>query len=236
MRLNWTYGGEGPPLLLLHGFTGIGADWGAVFGDAVIGFKCLMPDLPGHGLSPSLDSFTFEESARLIIADLEEMGYGSLPAMGMSGGAQVLLHIATRKPELVTRSVLISTAPYFPDVARQLMAQAGPEQQPKEAWDELRRKHPGGDDQVRRLFETAQGFHASYWDVNFTPAVLGLIQGPSLIVHGDQDPLYPISSAVELYSNIGEASLWILPDAGHCPIFGEQAEVFTQTALKFLKR
>ncbi|MEL6520877.1 MAG: alpha/beta hydrolase [Pseudomonadota bacterium] len=232
--LHWTKRGKGPPLLLLHGFTGVGTDWDAVFGEIVTGYTHLMPDLPGHGMSLPLDRFTFRQAARMVADDLQEMGVGPLPTMGMSGGGQVLLHLATGKPNLITSSVLVSTAAYFPVRARALMKQATADAQPDDSWIEMRSKHPGGDAQVRALFETAHGFHISYGDVAFTPDLLARVCGPCLVVHGDRDPFYPVTSAMELYTGLPQASLWVLPGAGHCPVFGEQAQLFTEVALRFL--
>lgn len=232
--LHWAKRGEGPPLLLLHGFTGVGTDWDAVFGDVPTGYTLLMPDLPGHGASPPLDRFSFREAARMVADDLQDMGVGPLRAIGMSGGGQVLLHLATGVPELITGCVLVSTAAYFPAKARALMKQATADAQPDDAWIEMRSKHPGGGAQVRALFETAHGFHASYGDVAFTPDLLARVSGPCLVVHGDADPLYPVTSAMELYTGLPNASLWVLPGAGHCPVFGDHAKPFAEIALRFL--
>lgn len=234
--LHWTKRGDGPPLLLLHGFTGVGADWDAVFGEVATGFTHLMPDLPGHGESPCFGSFSFRKAAQIVAEDLQEMRVGPLPAIGMSGGGQVLLHLATGLPELIARSVLVSTAAYFPATARALMKRATVDAQPNGTWTEMRSKHPGGDAQVRALFETAHGFHVSYGDVAFTPDLLARVFGRCLVVHGDSDPLYPVTSAMELYTGLPKASLWILPEAGHCPVFGDQAQQFAEVALRFLAR
>ena len=43
--------GEGEPLLLLHGGTGIGADWRHVFPADPHGYQVVVPDLRGHGRS-----------------------------------------------------------------------------------------------------------------------------------------------------------------------------------------
>ena len=51
-RLHYETRGDGAPLLLLHGGTGIGADWTLVFTDAdPAGFRVIVPDLRGHGRS-----------------------------------------------------------------------------------------------------------------------------------------------------------------------------------------
>jgi pimeloyl-ACP methyl ester carboxylesterase len=57
--------------------------------------------------------------------------------------------------------------------------------------------------------------------MNFTPAHLATITARTLIVHGDRDPLYPVSMATEMFAAIPRCYLWVIPNGGHGPIFGE---------------
>ena len=70
--------------------------------------------------------------------------------------------------------------------------------------------------------------------MNFTPSTPAAITARTLIVHGDRDPLYPVEQAVELFRAIPDASLCVVPNGGHGPIFGEQAAPFVKTATAFL--
>ena len=54
------------------------------------------------------------------------------------------------------------------------------------------------------------------------------------MVFGDRDPLYPVSIACDLYAAIPRGWLWVVPNGGHGPVFGEQAKPFAETALAFL--
>ncbi len=69
----------------------------------------------------------------------------------------------------------------------------------------------------------------------FTPPYLATISAHTLIVHGDRDPLYPVNLAVEMYEAIPRSYLWIIPNGGHGPIFGDMADLFVKTALAFLR-
>ena len=71
-------------------------------------------------------------------------------------------------------------------------------------------------------------------DPNFTPRHPETISAPTLIVFGDRDPLYPISIAVRVVSGDSRASLWVVPNGGHGPVFGSHAARFVETALSFL--
>jgi pimeloyl-ACP methyl ester carboxylesterase len=56
-----------------------------------------------------------------------------------------------------------------------------------------------------------------------------------LIVFGDRDPLYPISLAFDLRAAIPRSHLWVVPNGGHGPVFGDHAPQFAATALAFLQ-
>lgn len=63
--------GEGEPLLLLHGFTGCGADWKHVLDlDALArGHRLIVPDARGHGRSTNPGgAFTHRACAADLIA------------------------------------------------------------------------------------------------------------------------------------------------------------------------
>jgi pimeloyl-ACP methyl ester carboxylesterase len=53
-------------------------------------------------------------------------------------------------------------------------------------------------------------------------------------VFGDRDFLYPVSVAVELRESIPRSWLWVVPNGGHGPVFGDDAPLFEKTALAFL--
>jgi pimeloyl-ACP methyl ester carboxylesterase len=64
--------------------------------------------------------------------------------------------------------------------------------------------------------------------------ILATITVPTLIVHGDRDPLYPSTIVLELSSSVRRSYLWIVPNGGHIPIYGETTGQFIATALPFL--
>jgi pimeloyl-ACP methyl ester carboxylesterase len=71
--------------------------------------------------------------------------------------------------------------------------------------------------------------------MNFTPPLLSTITARTLIVHGDRDPFYPVSLPVEMYAAIPRSYLWVVPNGGHGPIFGEMTESFVKGVLAFLR-
>ncbi len=230
--------GEGTPLLLLHGGMGIGADWRHIFPSDPPGYRVIVPDLRGHGRSTNPErTFTFRQCALDVLAVLEGLGVDRVRAIGMSMGAKTLLHIGTLRPAAVEAMVLVSATPYFPAPLRAAASQFTPDAFAALAEterDALRARHVHGDDQVAALYAMTLAFAGSYDDMAFTPPQLGRIAARTLIVHGDRDPLYPVELALELYRNIPGSALWVVPNGGHGPVFGERAPVFREAALAHL--
>ena len=196
----------------------------------------IAPDLRGHGRStnPS-DALTSADVARDVFALLDTLGIDRVKAIGMSGGANALLHMATRQPSRVQAMVHVSGTPRFPDQARAIMRTMTAETRSEAEWAEMRERHRHGDDQIRALWKYVRGFADDRDDMNFTATTLSRITARTLIVHGDRDPLYPVELAVELLRGIPNAALWVVPNGGHGPIFGEQAAPFVRTATAFLR-
>jgi pimeloyl-ACP methyl ester carboxylesterase len=228
--------GEGQPLLLLHGFLGCGANWRLVFPEAPRGYRLLTPDQRGHGRStnPS-QAFTLRQAGLDVLALLDRLDVPRVKAIGLSGGGQALLHVATIEPDRIEAMVLVSTAHYFPETARVVMRGMTPETRSDEEWRTMRTFHAHGDEQIRALWRQANAFKDSRDDPNFTPAQLAAIRARTLIVHGDADPLYPLDVVEELHRGIPGSHLWVIAGGGHGPIFGAMAQPFVARALAFLE-
>jgi len=227
--------GSGEPLLLLHGFGGCSQDWSPLVADWSAHFQLIIPDLRGHGRSSNpAKVFRHQDAAADILALLDHLAIGNFKALGVSGGGNVLLHLATRQPERVEAMVLVSATSYFPAQARPLM-RAYPDSLTEKDWETMRKRHPGGETQIKALLASTASFADSYDDMNFTPPYLATIKARTLIVQGDRDPLYPVEISVEMAKAIPRSSLWIIPNGGHGPIGGERWPEFLKTASTFLR-
>jgi pimeloyl-ACP methyl ester carboxylesterase len=226
-------------------------------------FQLIIPDMRGHGRSfasreggiagtegaqPSLDiardkgvavplefsPWRHDQAAADMFALLDHLGIETFKGLGVSGGGNVLLHLATKQSERVEAMVLVSATSYFPAQARPLM-RAYPDNLPAAERENLRRRHPGGDAQIEAILASTKAFASSYDDLNFTPPYLGRITARTLIVQGDRDPLYPVEISVEMAKAIPRSSLWIVPNAGHGPVLGQRWPEFLKTAAAFLR-
>jgi pimeloyl-ACP methyl ester carboxylesterase len=233
--LYWEETGEGEPLLWLHGGFGCGTDWRYIFKDAPAGYRLIAPDLRAHGRSidPS-GAFSFRQCARDVHALLQHLGISAVKAVGLSGGGIVLLHMASSVPSTISSMVVISAPPYFPEQARVAQRRLSPAVLGEVEMARMRERHPGGELQLHQLFEIVHRMADDVEDVNFTLPTLSAITADTLIVFGDRDPLYPVSLACELASAIRQSYLWVVPNGGHGPVFGDAARAFSNTALSFL--
>lgn len=110
-RLRYLVGGDGDPLVLVHGLGGAAANWLALASLLLPGRRLLVPELSGHGGSaplpaaPSLDAF----ADRLALV-MEREGAAPAPVVGHSLGGAIALRLAIRRHELVRALVLAGAA------------------------------------------------------------------------------------------------------------------------------
>ena len=235
MQMYYEIYGQGEPLVLLHGFTGAGSNWQSFIGDLAREYQLIIPDLRGHGRSTNPSGeFTFRQSALDVFGLLDYLGIRRCKAIGVSAGGKTLLHMATQQSERVEAMVLASAAPYFPEQARAIMRRMTAESHSEEEWQLMRQWHQHGDAQIRALWMQGHALKDSYDDMNFTPPYLSTITARTLIVHGDRDPIYPVSLALEMYQAISQSYLWVIPNGGHGSIF-DIVDRFNETAMAFLR-
>jgi pimeloyl-ACP methyl ester carboxylesterase len=225
--------GDGEPLLWLHGGLGHGADWTFIFKEPPAGFQLIAPDLRGHGRSTGAGpAYSFQQSAADMFALLDQLQIERIKVIGLSGGGITALHMATMQPERVAALVTVSAPTAFPEQAKAIQRVYSESMLPDAERARLRERHRRAG-QIDTLFSQVREMPEG-GDPNFTPDVLMTISAPTLIVFGDRDPLYPISIAFDLYQAIPNASLWVVPNAGHGPVFGSHAARFVETAVSFL--
>ena len=229
--------GNGEPLLLLHGGGGCHDDWIHAGREQLVAeYKLIMPDARGHGRSTNpRKTITHRQCAIDTIALLDHLGISQCNAIGISMGANILLHLGTMQADRVRAMVLVSPAMYFPEQARAVMRQVSVANHPEKDWEAMRKRHHLGVEQIEALWEWQRGMKDNYGDMNFTSPLLSTITASTLIVYGDRDFLYPVEMAVEMYRAIPRSALWVVPNGSHGPVFGDAASRFAETALGFLR-
>ncbi len=113
VRLHVELRGAGPPLLLLHGFTGDGGAWGEIAADLARDHRVLAPDLLGHGRSDAPDDparYALERCVDDLCRLLDRLGIERVDVLGYSMGGRVGLGLAARRPERVGSAVLLGAS------------------------------------------------------------------------------------------------------------------------------
>jgi pimeloyl-ACP methyl ester carboxylesterase len=187
LRLAYHEIGEGAPLLFVHGATGTGKfDWGELAAALSPQYRCIVPDLRGHGQSGFREP-GYERAA--IIADLLTLVHyldADRPhVIGFSYGAETALRLEIEVPGTARSLVLVSPGTGIPSGQR-----APGIEYLHRIWPRpLRRLHEPthGPDHWRTLVALLQQHAAS--DGEVPPAALAAVGCPVLLLAGDHD--YP---------------------------------------------
>ena len=105
-------GGDLPAILFVHGTMMDGTVWhrqAAAFGHR---FRCVCPDLRGHGQSTAASpDISFEDHCDDLAAIIDELSLSDVTLVGWSMGGCICQVFVTRYPGTVARLVLVDTIP-----------------------------------------------------------------------------------------------------------------------------
>jgi pimeloyl-ACP methyl ester carboxylesterase len=259
VRLRYFLGGQGPPLVLVHGLGGAAVNWIEVARTLAGRFRLLVPDLPGHGgSSPLVDAATLDPYADRLARLAEHEGIERAAFAGHSLGALVALRLAVGRPERVSALVLAGAAGIRSatrEAERWLNVVAFV--RPGRLYSRQRRRIAGGrvlryvvfgywsaSDPLALSDDAVHGFLANlsrHADtktarralVRDDPRLdLERVQCPTLVLWGARDRQVPIDDAFE-YSRRLRAPLRVVADCGHL-LIGERPEVCADAISSFL--
>lgn len=238
--------GDGPPVLLLHGWSRSGADFAPLAARLSENHRVIRLDLRGHGRS-SPGRFTLDDLAGDVIALTEALELRGALLVGWSLGAQVALAAWPALAGRVDRLVLLGATPRFTE------GDGWPHGLPARAVEglaaRLRRQPertlerffadcfaPGElDDAGRaRIAALAPGpppelacllAGLTLLATTDLRASLPAVTPPTLLLHGDADAICPPGAGRALAALLPRARLELLAGAGHAPLLSRAAEV-----------
>ncbi|KPH85268.1 fluoroacetate dehalogenase [Komagataeibacter intermedius AF2] len=117
VRIRTATGGNGPPLLMLHGHPQMHLTWHKVAPALAKRFTIVAPDLRGYGDSAKPEGGTDHAnySKRAMAADqvgvMHQLGFGRFMVVGHDRGGRVAHRMALDAPQSVEKLVLIDIAP-----------------------------------------------------------------------------------------------------------------------------
>lgn len=225
-------GGEGAPLVLLHGLSGSFDWWSRNRESLAAEHLVLAVDLLGFGSERRLVAsplpLGIEESTELLRMWIERRAPGPVHLVGHSMGGQLAVHLAATHPALVRSLVLVSSSGIPVDL------RPGPH---------IRAvmRPPGGLLSFLPVL-ARDAFRAGPTSIALALArllrddvrpLLGQIGMPTLLVWGDNDPFVPVWYAEQFEEAIPNARLQLLADAGHVPMW-DQPDAFNAAVLDHL--
>jgi haloacetate dehalogenase len=109
-------GGEGPPVVLIHGFPQTHAMWHRIAPQLARTHTVICPDLRGYGWSSAPPSKSGERYAKRemgkdIIAIMEQLGHITFALVGHDRGARVGYRLALDHPGRITQLALLDILP-----------------------------------------------------------------------------------------------------------------------------
>jgi pimeloyl-ACP methyl ester carboxylesterase len=252
IRVAYERVGEGPPLVLLHGYVGDGpTTWRRQLDELSDDFTVVAWDAPGAGQSSDPpEEFGMAGYADCLANFVDALELRQPHVAGLSFGGALALELFRRHPTIPTTLVLASA---YAGWAGSLPAEIA-EQRLQQALL-LSNLSPG--EFVGALLpsmfsdatpaEYVDAFGTAMWafhSVGFRAMarasaedlreVLPMITVPTLLVYGDNDVRAPMPVAENLHAGIAGSTLVVLPGVGHlCNI--EAADEFNRTVRAFCR-
>jgi pimeloyl-ACP methyl ester carboxylesterase len=221
--------GAGKPLVLLHP-GGVDSRAFAPNVDTLAAhFRLVMPERRGHGHTPDVEGpITLELMASDTISFIETVVGGPARLLGCSDGASVALLVALRRPDLVSRLVLVAGV-FHRDgwVAEAIDPNNEPPPFMADLYSEV---SPDGREHFPVVCAKLARMHTE--EPTLSAADLGRVTSRTLVMVGDDDEVF-LEHAAATYRGIPDAELAIVPGTSH-GLLVEKPELCNAMILDFL--
>lgn len=235
--------GEGEPLLMIMGLGGGIGMWRPLV-EELGTVETVAVDPPGVGKSTTpFRPLSMVELADVYASLIRTLDLGSAHLIGFSFGGAVAQQLAASHPSLVRSLVLVATGPglggvpgapsalaelctpwryYSPDRFRQvapLVYGGRMARDPDAVHGTMRERMKAGPSYLGYLWQLAAlaGWSSLPW--------LDRIVAPTLVLTGDEDPVFPLANAQMLARGIPQAELEVVPGGGHLFVLDSAPDV-----------
>ena len=229
-RLYYRMAGNGPPLVLVHGYGVSGQMWNRSIPYLAGQRQVFIIDLPGHGRSKLSGAWRLRAIAPLLAQWLQAMALPPVALAGHSMGGAIATHLVAHAPDLVERLVLVNAACLPLDKAlpmmmtrsaRSILQRGGGSYPLPLLRDTLKPR-------LRLLWQAAREMENSDFRAELASLTL-----PTLIIWGERDILLPLALGKALAEALPHATFVTMPESGHRPPLSQPVE-FSRLVLNFL--
>ncbi len=254
VKINYYQAGQGPPVMLLHGFGACTYTWRFLAPVLAQDHRVFALDLKGYGLSDKPDDgkYAISDQADMVAAFIRAKDLHDLVIMGhsMGGGVTLMTYSEVREdvPARIKKLVLIDSAgypqkmPWFIRLAGipVLNTLATGLLSPRFATSLVLRKCYYNKDKITEEQIDTYAYYGSLpgareavsqtarqivpEDIDAVTARYKTIKVPVLIIWGADDDVVPLSVGNNFKRDIPNSELVVLPQCGHIPLEEETQE------------
>ncbi len=241
-RVHLQVGGDGPPLLFLHGAGG--SAWLPGLERLAERYRVYAPTHPGFGQSDnrddwdSIDDYVYHYLDLLDVLELDRVHL-----LGASLGGWLAAELAVGHSHRLRSLVLLNAAGLWVDEAPMTdIFIISPEEMNRLAWYDPSKAPPAPPStpesmvaQARARTTVARLAWNPYFHNPKLPGRLSRISVPTLIVWGANDGVIPLEHGKRYQELIPGSELVVIPECGHI-VLREQPEAGAQAIVEFLER
>ncbi len=240
--LNFNYidwGGDGPPLVMLHGLSGHARTWDHTAAALSESYRVLALDQRGHGDSDWAPHYGFGPRAADLLAFTDALQLAEVTLMGLSMGGIVSFVFAAAHPERVRRLIVLDIGPEIaPAGARNVSAaMAAPDifasedeavaqaraANPRPTEEALRHRvrhalRPQSDGTLTfKMDKALRSQRGAIFDLTADQlwAAWRSVRCPVLLVRGEDSDVLAAETAQRMLAENPHASFASVPDCGH---------------------
>lgn len=231
---------NGPPLLLLHGYTDTSRSWSMV-APYLAQYRIIIPDQRGHGAADAPECCytlsVFADDARLL---LDALGIDRTAIVGHSLGSMIAMTMAAEYPERVTALGLVGSTALVPvkrgdwlyEEAIAVRVPLDPQSAFLKEWHPSNQPTPVDPAFASAVMEEILAIRPHVWR-SVLRELVGVpigrhaadVRAPVLILSGAKDPLFPAEHHAALVKAFPAATAHVFPELGHNPNFERPEEV-----------
>jgi len=256
--LSYWRGGQGQPLLLIHGFGGSAVtNWKDEMLALSADYDVIAPDLAWFGDSFSAGEANLTTETNTIVQLIDELQLNNINIAGISYGGLITFNMLnnTNQNGRINKAIMIaSPGPYFSDDDLAALNKRFTVDNPEDFFI------PKNSDELRRLFDgifvepkmmpdfVADQIYQTYFAA-WHKQKIAMIQSlsadrdalltasmtttPTLLIWGEKDRIFPVEHGIYLSQKI-QAPLVVIPDTGH-GVSNEQPEMVTRLIKTFIE-